>query len=223
MSTEVQLKTFVGTRNSADGRGQDDLRQGRDGSLVVSQSHGPYYEQASRGALFTVSGALTGTTIAAGHVAPPAAGAATLLSILNPNGSGVNLEIIEGAISHVSGTPGAGAFAWCMAYQSTDVTASEAVAIKRCLDGSEASTKALAWSATTLTGSKVHKIVKPFHSSKFAGALDVASSGLTEVERVDGKIVVRPGYMLTLAPPATGTTHIAVVSITYAEVPIQQN
>jgi hypothetical protein len=220
MSTEVSFDTKVGPSNTSDGKGGS-IRQARDGGLVISQSHGQYYEQSSRGTLFCVSGALTGTTIAAGHVAPPAAAAATLLSILNPLGSNNNLEIIEGTISHVSGTPGAGAFAWCMAYQGTAVTASEAVAIKRRLDGAEGGTVAKAWSATTLTGSSVHVITKPFPTSKFAGAIDAASSNLSETDLVNGKIVVRPGFMLTLAPPATGTTHIVVASITYAEVDIQ--
>ena len=220
MSNEFSLNTRVGPANTADGKGGD-LRQGKDGSLIVSQSHGQYYEQSSRGVLFCVSGTLTGTTIAAGHVAPPAAGAATLLSILNPLGSNKNLEIVEGTISHVSGTPGAGAFAWCMAYQGTAVTANEAVAIKRRLDGAEGGTVARAWSATTLTGASVHVITKPFPSAKFAGALDAASANLSETDFVNGKIVVRPGFMLTLAPPAAGTTHLVVVSITYAEVDIQ--
>ena len=222
MSNEIELDTYVGERNVADGKGTGGHRQAKDGSLVASMSHGKYYEQTSRGHVFAVSGALTGTTIAAGHVAPPAAGAATMLSVLNPLGSGVNLEILEGTIAHVSGTPGAGAFAWCMAYQSSVVTATEAVAIKRPLYGSSLTTKAKAWSATTLTGSRVHEITKVFPASKFAGAIDVVSSGLVERDDVDGKIIVPPGWMITLAPPATGTTHLAVAEIVYAEVPIQQ-
>ena len=93
-----------------------------------------YQLLAQQGKVFQVSGAVTGTTIAAGHVAPPAAAAATLLSILNPVGSNVNLEIIRGTLGHVSGTPGAGTFAWCMGYQGGAIDGlAEAVAVKRCL------------------------------------------------------------------------------------------
>jgi hypothetical protein len=217
MSNDFSLNTRVGPSNTADGKGGE-LQQDRNGALVVTGSRGAYAEAASRGNVFAVSGALTGTTIAAGHVAPPAAAAATLLSILNPLGSGVNLEIIEGTICHVSGTPGAGAFAWCMAHQDDIVTAAEAVAIKRPLLSSSKTTKALAWSATTLTGARVHKIHKVFPTSKFAGAIDVISSELVATHKVDGMIVVEPGWMLTLAPPAAGTTHIVVAEIVYVEV-----
>lgn len=221
MSNDFSLNTKVGPSNTADGKGSE-LRQAKDGGLVVSQSHGKFYEQASRGTVFAVSGALTGTTIAAGHVAPPAAAAATTLSLLNPLGSGVNFEILRGSISHVSGTPGAGAFAWCSAYQGNVITAGEATAIKRAQYLSKSGGKAMAWSATALTGGAVHEITRVFPASKFAGAIDVASSNLTEVDDVDGALVVPPGWMITLAPPAAGTSHVVVAQIVYAEVPIQQ-
>ena len=179
-----------------------------------------YIDLARKGRVFAASGAATGTTIAAGHVAPPAAGAATMLSILNPHGSGMNLEIISGSIGHVSGTPGAGAFSWCSAYQETDVTGAEAVAIVRPLITSERKSAALAWSATTLTGSAVHKILKLFPSAPFAGALAATSEGTgrAAVEEVDGLIIVQPGWMLTLAPAATGTSHIVTCEIVFAEI-----
>jgi hypothetical protein len=179
-----------------------------------------YQLLAAQGKVFEVSGAQAGTTIAAGHVAPPAAGAATLLSILNPLSSQVNLEIIQTKIGHVSGTPGAGTFTYCHAYQGASITAAEAVAVKRALYLSQKATIALAWSATTLTGSVVHQVLSHLPSAPFAGALAATSEGTARsiVHDVDGMIVVPPGWMLTLAPAATGTTHIASVAIIYAEV-----
>lgn len=179
-----------------------------------------YQLLAQQGKVFTVSGAQAGTTIAAGHVAPPAAGAATLLSILNPADSGVNLEIISASLGHISGTPGAGTFTYCHAKQDASVTAAEAVAIKRCLRTSQTATIASAWSATTLTGGVVHQVLAHFPSAPFAGALAATAEGtaFSQVHDVDGMIIVQPGWMLTLAPAATGTTHIVACSITYAEV-----
>lgn len=179
-----------------------------------------YQLLAQQGKVFQVSGAQAGTTIAAGHVAPPAAGAATLLSILNPLSSSVNLEIIEATIGHVSGTPGAGAFTYCHSYQGTSVTAAEAVAVKRSLYLSQKQTIASAWSATTLTGSVVHQVLAHFPSAPYAGAIAATNeaTGRSVVHQVDGMIVVPPGWMLTIAPAATGTTHIVSVSVTYAEV-----
>jgi len=178
-----------------------------------------YLKYALQGKIFQVSGAQAGTTIAAGHVAPPAAGAATLLSILNPDSSNVYLEIIEATIGHVSGTPGAGTFTYCMAQQRTSITAAQAVAVKKCLYASQKATIASAWSATTLTGSIVHEVMAHFPSAPFAGALAATAEGTARAikHEVDGMIVIPPGWMLTLAPAATGTSHVVTCSITYAE------
>jgi hypothetical protein len=179
-----------------------------------------YQLLAEQGKVFQISGAQAGTTIAAGHVAPPAAGAATLLSILNPLESTVDLHVIQASIGHVSGTPGAGTFTYCYAYQGDLVTAAESGAIERCLRVSDRPSVAKAWAAATLTGSVVHKVLAHFPSAPFAGALAATSEGtaFAQVHDVDGMIIVPPGYMLTLAPAATGTSHVVTVSITYAEV-----
>lgn len=179
-----------------------------------------YIELARKGRVFAASGAQAGTTIAAGHVAPPAAAAATMLSILNPIGSGMNLEIVEVMLGHVSGIPGAGTFTYCMAYQEDKITAAEAVAVVQPVVTSARKSAVKAWSATTLTGSVVHEVMSHFPSAPFAGALVATSTGTANsvIHAVDGMIVVQPGWMLTLAPAATGTTHIVTCQIVYAEI-----
>lgn len=180
-----------------------------------------YQLLAQQRKVFQVSGAQAGTTIAAGHVAPPAAAAATLLSILNPVGSPVNLEIISASIGHISGTPGAGTFTYCYSQQGSALDAvAEAGAIKRCTYLGGTSTVAKAWAATTLTGGVVHAVAAHFPSAPFAGAVAATTeaTAFSQVHEVDGAIIVPPGMMLTIAPAATGTTHIVAVSITYAEV-----
>jgi hypothetical protein len=180
-----------------------------------------YQILAQQRKVFQVSGAQAGTTIAAGHVAPPAAAAATLLSILNPVGSSVNLEIIQASIGHISGTPGAGTFTYCYSLQNSALDGvAEAGAIKRCLYSGGVATVAKAWAATTLTGGVVHYVQAHFPSAPFAGALAATAEGTAyaQVHDVDGMIIVPPGMMLTLAPAATGTSHVVAVSITYAEV-----
>lgn len=179
-----------------------------------------YVDLARKGKVFQVSGATTGTTIAAGHVAPPAAGAATMLSLLNPLGSGCDLEVIAATLGHVSGTPGAGTFSYCMAWQQDLVTAAEAVSIIRPLLLGSKKSVAKSWSATTLTGSAVHYVVAHFPSAPFAGALAATSEGTAFAinHEVDGLIIVPPGFMLTLAPAAAGTSHVVTCAITYAEV-----
>jgi len=180
-----------------------------------------YQLLAQQRKVFQVLGAQAGTTIAAGHVAPPAAAAATLLSILNPSNSGVNLEIIQASIGHVSGTPGAGTFTYCYSQQGSALDGvAEAGAIKRCTYVGSASTVAKAWAATTLTGGVVHFVAAHFPSAPFAGAIAATTeaTAFSQVHDVDGMLIVPPGFMLTIAPAATGTSHVVAVSITYAEV-----
>ncbi len=180
-----------------------------------------YQLLAAQRKVFQVSGAQAGTTIAAGHVAPPAAAAATLLSILNPVSSNVNLEIISATIGHISGTPGAGTFTYCYSQQNSALDAvAEAGAIKRCTYVGGVATVAKAWAATALTGGAVHFVAAHFPSAPFAGAIAATgeATAFSQVHDVDGMIIVPPGFMLTIAPAATGTTHVVAVSITYAEV-----
>ncbi len=179
-----------------------------------------YQLLAQQGKVFEVSGVLTGTTIVAAHVAPPAAAAATLLTLYNPMSSAVNLEVIKVTLGHVSGTPGAGSFAYCKAYMADSITATEAVAVKSARYLSTKNTIAKAWSATALTGGIVHTVIGMMPSTPFAGALALTSEGTAKaaVDEVDGLIVIPPGWALTLAAAATGTTHIVTASIVYAEV-----
>lgn len=216
---DYNLETLVGEMVSGDGRGQGRLRQGRDGSEIVSQGHYPLYEQTSRGRLFAVGTALTGTTIVAGNVAPPGAAAATVLSIYNPTGSGFNLEILMGMVLHLSGTPGAGAWAWCAGAASgaTAITATPNATPQNMLMGGTVSV-ASGFTQTALTAGPAHTTRRMFPTAQFAGAIAATTPGQSVVDQVDGGIVVPPGFVLTLAPPAAGTTHIVAAAILFAQV-----
>lgn len=180
-----------------------------------------YQDLAQKRKVHQVSTAQAGATVAAGHVAPPAAAAATTLSLLNPSGSGVNLEIISSSLSHISGTPGVGTWTYCYSQQGSALDGvAEAGAVKRCLSLGGTGTVAKAWAATALTGGAVHYVTAHFPSAPFAGAIAATTeaTGFAVVHDVDGAIIVPPGFMITLAPPATGTSHVVAASITYAEV-----
>lgn len=216
MENDFQVGPVLRTDSTYEGP----FRTSRQSDLVVTDGHSRWYEQTSRGQVFNVFTTLGGTTIVAGNVAPPAAAAATVLSILNPVGSGVNLEIMQGWVFHISGTPGAGFWAWCGCNTGVSITAAEAVALKASNLIGQGVTKAKAWSQTALTGGIVQSQVRPFPSAMFAAALAASTPGQAAVDNVDGAIVVPPGGLLTLAPPATGTTHIVGAGIQYAEVPL---
>lgn len=221
MSSEQEIGTYVGPIIGADGRGAGRFRQGRDGGLVTADAHGRLYEQTSRGKVFSVQTALTGTTIVAGNVAPPAAAAATVLTLSNPVGSGVNLEILLGFLLHISGTPGAGGWTWCTANAvGTTVITAAVNATPQPMLTSGGNSVASAWTQTALTAGPLHKAARLLPSAQFAGAIAATTPGQSVVDIVDGGLVIAPGWIVTLAPPATGTTHVVVAGIVYAEVPI---
>lgn len=214
----MEIETIIGEIARADGLADGPLRLDTQGALTVAQSHCKFYEQTNRKRTYSVFTALAGTTIVAGNVAPPAAAAATVLSLLNPFGSGVNLEVSFGWLMHISGTPAAGAWAWCATMAMDSITAAEAVAQKgRGLIGGR-NTVARAWSQTALTGGPVHLNTRLFPSAQFAGAVAATTPGQVVIDEVDGAIVVPPGGLLTLAPPAAGTTHVVVAGIQFHEV-----
>jgi hypothetical protein len=217
----MTIETFVGPRTLSDGRGEGRFRTDQLASLVITDSHGRWYELASRGRVFSCHTAVTGATIAAGHVAPPAAAAATTLTLSNPVGSGVNLEIIAGMLLHLTGTPGTGSWSWCgaNAIGATVITATENAAPKPLLLGG-ANSSAKGYSATALTTGPLHAVHRLFPSAVFAGAIDAATQGKVAIDYVDGSIVVPPGWVITLAPPAAGTDHVVAAGILYAEITI---
>lgn len=210
------LPQIVGPIPQGDGRGAGQQRTDRTNAAVSTQGHGKYAEQTSRGTVYCLATANTGATVAAGHVAPPAAAAATTLTLSNPVGSGVDFEILYATLSHLTGTPGTGAWAYCVSPSSVISATPNATAQPQKV-GSAAS-KALGYTATALTAGLVHTTARLFANSVFAAAIDAATQNKNVLDEVDGSIVIPPGFILTLAPPATGTSHVVAAQIVFAEV-----
>jgi hypothetical protein len=169
----------------------------------------------ARGNLFTLSTVITGVTVAAGHVAPPGAAAATTLTLLNPSTSTMNFEIVKVFVSQLTGTPATGAWAYCMANSAASVSAVANVTAAPLYSGNQVSV-AKGYSNTALTGGPVHTQNGLIPAAVFAGALTAASNFVDTPNR---EIVVAPGWMLTIAPPGAGTSLVVVAQIIYAEVP----
>ncbi len=216
----MQIDLQVGPVTSGDGAMSDRLRVGSNRELVVSDLRGRYAEAAARGQMFSAISALAGTTIVSANVAPPAAAAATVLSVFNPEGSGVDLEVLLGWIFHISGTPGAGFWAWCYgrATGSTKITATQN-ATPACTRTPGPNSKAQGYTQTALTAGPAHVSGRPFPTAQFAGAIAATTPGQVAIDEVAGAIVVQPGGVVTLAPPAAGTSHIVGAGICWIENP----
>lgn len=95
----------VGPTYGADGSaGPATGRQSKDGSAVVTQSHGKYYEAASRGAIYCTNDGGAGIGV---QVTNTTTGNITLS---NPVNSKVRLSLLRVAVTYFSGTLGAGTF-----------------------------------------------------------------------------------------------------------------
>jgi hypothetical protein len=213
----VTVEGQVGPRTVQDGANTE-LRQTRMGGLVVADGHGRYWEPASRGYSFCVTTALAGTTIVAANNAPPAAAAATILSLYNPLNTQVNASILRVGIGSISGTPGAGSFAYCVSYNNV-ITAAQNATPLNTLSGQQTS-KCKGFTQTGLTGGLVHTTLRAAPYTMFAGAIAATTPGLYMVEELAGSVVLPPGGVFTIASPATGTTHIVYAYIDYEEVPV---
>lgn len=207
----------VGPIIRADGTARGDTRVGQDNAQIVSPGHGDYFEQSIRGALFSIQTPVAGVTIAAGMVGPPAAAAATFLSLYNPVGSGLDLEVLLAFLQHISGTPAAGAWQYSVASAigGNKITANQNV-VPTPGRANSGGSRALGYSNTALTGGPAHVAGPMAPFGLFAGAIAVGQP-LQQLHEVKGSITVEPGNVLTLAPPGAGTTHIVAGTLWFAE------
>ncbi len=204
----------------------DAFRASEDSALVISDGHSRWYESTSRGLIYTATTIFTGTTLVAGNMCDdinnvgPAAAAATVLTLLNPVGSGVNLEILQGWVATFSSV-GENPYwwVWCGQTPGVSITAAEAVAIKRPNFIGQTTTRAKAWSQTALTGGKAHVLVRPFPYNR-VGTGDPNEPDRLTVDNVDGSLVIPEGAAVTIAPGGgnPGTSWVVGAGIQYAEV-----
>ena len=75
-----------------------DVLQGKQTEQIVSELHGKYFEQASRGNLFYIN------TVAAGLAVPIQSTTAPTVMLWNPLGSGKNAVLIKFNAAYASGT-----------------------------------------------------------------------------------------------------------------------
>lgn len=195
-------------------------RVDRLGALLSTPARSRYGALVAKNCVFSTNTAVGGTTIVAANASPPAAAAATILSLYNPFGNTYDFEVLFADLYHVSGTPGAGTFQWCIstgntaALTATTTTAAIPVAAR----GGTSTAKCFTQAA--ITGGLVHVAMRAFPAGSFAGAIAATTPMQNVRDQVDGSIVVAPGSILTIANAATGTSHIVAASITWAELPI---
>jgi hypothetical protein len=188
--------------------------QGKAGELVVTELHGKWYTEAYRGHVFSAS-----TAIAGSAVGTATSTNLTSLTLWNPLGSGVNLELISVDVN-VLATIGIGGLALSYATgiganagTGAPVISLTAVTPINANIGATQTSLAKAASALSLTTAPVL-----FTNLGISTQSSTAGTGayLTRID-VDGKIVVAPGSAITLVAGAATT---AAASFFWAEIPV---
>lgn len=182
---------IVGPRASSDGT-QVPQRAAKDGTTVVTDAHGRYYEATYRGRVWSYSTPYAGATLVAASAIGQSAWA-PLVGLFNPAASGVNLIILAGFANYISGTPTAGGIVWGFVAPSAGVTAAGSNgAVNMGTLATGGSTAKTFTVGTAMTGSAASAILFPFPASAFAGAI-AATTPLGSIHQVDGAIIVPPG------------------------------
>jgi hypothetical protein len=211
-----RLDGFVGYNSMADGNQAAALtRFGRDGSMVVAESHGKFYEQASRGNMYV---AVVGT---AGIALIVSAVTGNHPTLWNPLGSGVNLEIVRLQLTWISGACAPTALYWMATAPAGAAIATGApiatftnVAPTNTLVGA-GKVSAARWAPAVCTFTAIPAFYCGTGVGLGTGAPTVVPNQITV--DYDGMLVIPPGAALSLTSQAATTTALFGVSVWFVE------
>ena len=208
----------IGSQTKGDGT-YGFLRGGKQGQLIVSDLHGRYYEQCSRGNVYLGRSASTGIAI----ILPATGGGHPTL--WNPSGSGVNLSIIRLELTYVSGTSAPGALEWAYtanagssAATGGPIASATLVASTNQLVGS-GNVGAGLWSPTTNTFTAAPVFFRGIGYGLKSGTAAAVTNGEQIVIPYDGDLVLAPNSALSLCNQTTTTTSLWQVGVVWEEVP----
>jgi hypothetical protein len=213
----------VGPISQADGTPAT-LRSSRMGALVTGDGQGRYYEQTSRGNIFSVALPVTTGNIAAGNINGAAAAASTQFALWNPMGTGKNISLLKLGVGIISGTSVAAGeqlyHSWCLAPTNASTfvnapqcnnTAMAAASIARVMTST---------AGTALAGNTILQIIRA-SDIFFNTAGTIANlAGMKAIEYIDGEIVIPPGLCWVPTWNNAGTSVLVGYSITWEEIPI---
>jgi hypothetical protein len=211
-----RLDGYVGTNIMGDGSQQGALaRFGRDGSLVVCENHGKYFEQALRGNMYVAS------TLTAGIALIVSATTGNCPTLWNPLGSGVNAEIVRLSVTYISGVTAPTALYWMITSPAGSAIATgapiatfTAVAAANLLIG-QGKVSSCRWAPAICT----FTAAPAYYTATGIGLGTGAPTVVPSVINVDydGLLVIPPGTAISLCSQAATTTALYAVSLYYGE------
>ena len=206
-------------------------RISRIAALITADAQGRYYEQASRGNIFSLSLLATSASATAGQLNGAAAAAATQFMIWNPLGSGKNLSLLKfglGVVSsgNLTATTGIQVFhSWCIAPTNATTVATPIQCNNTALAPQCAARAWTSAAGAAVAGNSILQFIRQADLSfTSSGAAPVVNlMGMKAIEYIDGDIVIPPGvaWVPTFnAGAGSSTTLYFGYSITWEEIPI---
>ena len=198
-------------------------RASRVGALVTGDAQGKYYEQASRGNIFSLCLA-TASTIPAGNVNFAVAAALTNFCLWNPLGSGKNLSLLKFCITPISGTL-VGSSVW-HSYSSTPPTIATSVINPICCNNPGMAAASVARAAThassgvAITGGSALQVIRAAGIAFTAGTFTNLAMTSGFIEYIDGDIIIPPGICWVPTFTIVMASMVMGYSVTWEEIPI---
>ena len=182
------------------------LLGGKAGEGIVAELHGKWYTSSYRGRVFSAS------ALIAGIVIPVQTATAATFVLWNPSASGVNLELISLDLGML--TAATNVVAPIMLGYSNQTPTGLTAITPFSLNGSTGAPQARVASAATITATPVNQLLTLF--SITATTLPAQPYHYD----FDGKVLVPPGWLVTLLSGANAQTDSTVPNITWAEFPV---
>ena len=202
-------------------------RASRIGAKIIGEGQGKYYEQSSRGYIFSLVLPATTGNIAVGNLWAAAGGAtvAYQFALWNPIGSGKNLSLLKFSAWTVSGTAPVPPVihAYAPNVPSSPITVAYPIMCNNA--GMSAASVAKAFTSAASGGANLATpgqtyLLRAADLAIGAGSLTPANAFEPKtVEYIDGDIVLPPGTMW--APQwATAAATLWGASVTWEEIPV---
>ena len=211
---------IVGVQNQSDGSVLQ-ARAGKSGEAVVTQLRGQYAELCERNQLFMSS------TIIAGKAIPFAATtlAATGLTLWNPAGSGVNVELVSYSLGLNSATVivnTVGLLIQKNLSTGAGIPTSLTAAYTACIGPSNATSKAGVYTVATLTNVAVSGVSAatavpiPLYPMFTFGATGITNM-VDLTHKFNGRLILPPDSLVSTCTTVTGGATAAFAAILWAE------
>lgn len=215
----------VGPTVNADGV-TCNARGGRTGEAIMSELHGRFFEQAFRGALFSIG---SSTTALSANTISLTATTTPIVGVYNPITSGVNLVILQAGLQQsvlTASSVAPGSLVWAGSIGNSAISTGSAPFNRKTMASAGSQAKGFP-GGVALTGLTNNLVIFEGADLHPGLALTTATVAATTpqyasiaVQNFDGSLIVPPGGVLALLNTVSTTTVSVASRLLWEEVPI---